>query len=73
MDRFPLLIYLGAGILAKVGGDMIFQDAFVANEIHLSTVVRYLVDCALIAAVLFGGKRISSSRLEAASSSLEPE
>jgi YjbE family integral membrane protein len=73
MDRFPVLIYLGAGILAKVGGDMIFQDAFVANSVHPSTVVRYLIDCALIAAVLLGGKRISSSRLAAAISSLEPE
>lgn len=73
MDRFPVLIYLGAGILAKVGGDMIFQDAFIANAIHPSTVVRYLIDCALIAAVLIGGKRISASRLAVPTSPLEPE
>jgi YjbE family integral membrane protein len=73
MDRFPVLIYLGAGILAKVAGDMIFRDPFVASNLHPSTVVRYLVDCALIAAVLVAGKRISAARLTISTSPLEPE
>jgi YjbE family integral membrane protein len=73
MDRFPVLIYVGAAILAKVGADMLFQDPFVANGIHLSTVVRYLIDGALIAVVVACGKRISASRIAVAASPLEPE
>ena len=33
MDRFPALLYLGAGILGKVGGEMILTDPFVVRTL----------------------------------------
>jgi YjbE family integral membrane protein len=34
MDRFPLILYLGAAVLGKIGGEMIVTDPFVQNMIH---------------------------------------
>ncbi len=56
MDRFPALIYLGAGILGKVGGEMILTDPFVVRTWHPGDVVRYAVEGALVIAVIAIGK-----------------
>jgi YjbE family integral membrane protein len=31
MDRFPIIVYIGSGILGRVGGEMIFTDPWVAQ------------------------------------------
>jgi YjbE family integral membrane protein len=41
MDRYPWTIYLGAAILGRVGGEMMFGDPFVARVAHPADVVRY--------------------------------
>ena len=56
MDRFPALIYLGAGILGHVGGEMILTDPFVAHQWHPGNAVRYAVEAALIIGVIAIGK-----------------
>ncbi|MDR3700706.1 MAG: TerC family protein [Candidatus Sulfopaludibacter sp.] len=48
MNRYPWTVYLGAGILGKVGGDMVFADPFVQQLLHPSTMLRYSVDSALV-------------------------
>jgi YjbE family integral membrane protein len=63
MDRFPLLIYLGAGILGQVGSDMILSDPWVARTLHLPEAARYAVEAVVIAAVLIGGKLLCAVRL----------
>ena len=40
MDRFPALIYLGAGILGQVGGEMILTDPLVTRVWHPTDLVR---------------------------------
>jgi YjbE family integral membrane protein len=62
MDRYPLMIYFGAAILAKVGGDMVLGDGFVERLVHPSDVVRYVADATLIIALLVVGKAIAESR-----------
>jgi YjbE family integral membrane protein len=52
MDKYPITMYLGAGILGKVGGDMMLTDVFVRRLLHPSDVVRYVVDGVLIAGVI---------------------
>ncbi len=52
MNRFSWLVYLGAGILGKVGGDMIFADPFVQQLLHPSTALRYGVDAVLVAGLI---------------------
>jgi YjbE family integral membrane protein len=56
MDRFPALIYLGAGILGRLGGDMILTDPLVVRTWHPGDVVRYAVEAALVIAVIVIGK-----------------
>lgn len=62
MDRFPLLVYLGVGILGKVGGDMVLEDPFLARLAHPNETVRYLVDAALIGILLVAGRQVGAAR-----------
>jgi YjbE family integral membrane protein len=55
MNRYPVLIYLGAGILGKVGGDMILTDRFVARTLAPSATVQIVVDAALAVGLVTGG------------------
>ena len=57
MNRYPPIIYLGAAILGKVGGDMILQDPFVLRLAHPTEAARYAVDAVLIAAILVIGRK----------------
>jgi YjbE family integral membrane protein len=58
MDRFPALIYIGAGILGKVGGEMILTDPFVVRTWHPSELVRYSVEGVLVVAVIGVGRML---------------
>jgi YjbE family integral membrane protein len=62
MDRYPITIYLGCGILGYVGADMIFGDAFVKRTLHPSPAVQYSVEGVLILALVIGGKLICDRR-----------
>ncbi len=57
MNRYPATIYLGAGILGKVGGDMILRDPFVIGLVHPTDLARYAVDAVLIVVVLLVGRK----------------
>jgi YjbE family integral membrane protein len=56
MDRYPALLYLGAGILGKVGGEMILTDPFIERLWSPSEVVKYTVEAALVVAVVGVGR-----------------
>src|ERR1035438_1201201 len=62
MDRFPALLYLGAGILGQVAGEMILTDAFVVRTWHPGNAVRYAVEAALVVAVIAIGRLVTASR-----------
>lgn len=47
MDRYPWTIYLGAAILARVAGEMVFSDPFVARTAHPADLVRYACEAVL--------------------------
>jgi len=55
MNRYPVLIYFGAGILGKVGGDMILTDRFVARTLAPSATVQTVVDAVLAVGLVAGG------------------
>jgi predicted tellurium resistance membrane protein TerC len=55
LNRYPVMVYLGVAILAKVSGDMILGDPFTAGALHPGDSMRYAVDAALIAALLAAG------------------
>jgi len=62
MDRYPITIYLGCGILGWVGADMIFGDAFVKRTLNPSATVQYSVEGVLILALVIGGKILCDRR-----------
>ncbi|MHB8908988.1 MAG: TerC family protein [Syntrophales bacterium] len=41
MDRFPIILWLGAAILGKVGGEMIITDPFIVSLLHPTKVMEY--------------------------------
>jgi YjbE family integral membrane protein len=62
MDRYPWVMYLGAAILGKVGGEMIITDPFVRRTVHPSEITTYLAEAAAMAAI-FGA--VLATRLRA--------
>ena len=62
MDRYPAAIYLGAGILGKVGGEMILTDPYVVRTLHPSDWVRYTVEAVLVAVLIVTGRLLCKAR-----------
>lgn len=56
MDRFPVTIYIGAGILGRVGADMFLTDGFVVRTLHPSDALRYVIEGIVAVGVMAGGK-----------------
>jgi YjbE family integral membrane protein len=56
MDRFPIIVYLGAMVLGKVAGEMIITDPFVQSFLHTGKVTQYIVEAAAAVAVVVIGK-----------------
>jgi len=43
MDRYPIILYVGAAILGKVGGEMMITDPYVEGLLHPPKAVEYAV------------------------------
>lgn len=52
MDRYPVIIYLGAAVLGKVGAELIMGDPLVVDRLHPSTAVEYLVQACFAVGVI---------------------
>jgi YjbE family integral membrane protein len=52
MDRYPIIIYLGAAILGKVGGEMIMTDRLTTTLLTPPTWAVYVVEAVLAAGVI---------------------
>jgi YjbE family integral membrane protein len=62
MDRYPVTIYLGAGILGRVGGEMILTDSFVARHWKPSLTIQYAIEALLFLILTVGGKILCERR-----------
>ena len=56
MDRYPIIIYLGAAVLGRVAGDMIITDPFVHNLLHPSSWVEWAIELFFAGGVILAGK-----------------
>ncbi len=56
MERYPVIIVIGAALLGKVGGEMIITDPVVAARLHLPRPAMYLVEAVCAAGVVIIGK-----------------
>lgn len=59
MDRYPVILYLGAAILGKVGGEMVVTDPFVMQTLHPSVPLTYAIEGLAIAGILVAGRLLS--------------
>jgi YjbE family integral membrane protein len=56
MDRYPIIIYIGAAILGRVGAEMIFTDPFVERWLALPTWFKYTMEAVFALGVIGVGK-----------------
>jgi YjbE family integral membrane protein len=56
MDRYPIIIYLGAAVLGRVGGEMIMTDPIVVGYLDPSKTFQYVVEATLAVGVIVVGK-----------------
>ncbi len=56
MDRFPVIIYVGAALLGKIGGEMIITDPVVSRFLAPTRIVVYAVEIAFAAGVIIVGR-----------------
>jgi len=56
MDRYPVIIYIGAAILGKVGGEMMITDPVVVGYLEPSKILQYTVEAAFAIGVIVVGK-----------------
>jgi YjbE family integral membrane protein len=56
MDRYPVIIYIGAAILGKVGGEMMITDPLVVEYLQPSAALRYSTEALLAIGVIVVGK-----------------
>ncbi len=66
MDRFPIILYIGSGVLGKVGGEMMITDPFVHNLLHPNKAVEYAVMITFTIGVIALGKWILFRRKQVA-------
>jgi YjbE family integral membrane protein len=56
MDRYPIIIYIGAAILGRVAAEMILTDPFIVSWLAPPTWFRYTMEAVLAAGVIVVGK-----------------
>ena len=56
MDKYPIIIYLGAMVLGKVAGEMIITDPYVQSFLQTGKVTQYIVEAAGAILVVVIGK-----------------
>jgi len=71
MDRFPIIVTLGAAVLGRVAGDMISSDAFIERTLHPSVYTCYGVQAVFTVGVIVVGKLWMKRK--AAKPALNPE
>jgi len=73
MDKYPVILYLGAGILGKVAGEMIITDPYVRGLLNPTAAIRYGVMIFSVIAVIAVARLILLQREKEAAGMLNPE
>jgi len=56
MDKYPFLVYVGAAILGRVGGEMLITDPLIIQFLHPSNMMNYGVQIFCTIGVIVTGK-----------------
>ena len=62
MDKYPIIILIGAAILGRVGGEMMITDPFIEGLIHPNKIVEYAVQIFFAVGVIVFGKLLIQRR-----------
>lgn len=55
MDRYPIIIYIGAAVLGKVAGEMFITDPWLQKMLHPSVFLEYGTEAVFAVGVILGG------------------
>jgi predicted tellurium resistance membrane protein TerC len=55
MDQYPIVVYAGAAILGRVGGELMIGDPWIVGLLHPSTIDEIVVQAFFAMAVLVAG------------------
>ena len=61
MDRYPVIIWIGAGILGRVGAEMILTDPYVISFWNAPPAASIAIQAAGVAGVLIAGKLLAQT------------
>ena len=56
MDKYPIIIYIGAAVLGKVGGEMIITDPFTVNILNPGKFFVYATEAVFAVGVIMTGR-----------------
>ncbi|SEM00920.1 integral membrane protein, YjbE family [Syntrophus gentianae] len=71
MDKYPIIIVIGAAILGRVGGEMMITDPAVEELLHPNAVMEYAVQIVCIVGVVAVGKFLQKRKIAQAEKSGE--
>jgi YjbE family integral membrane protein len=69
MDKYPFLVYVGAAVLGRVGGEMLITDSFIVELLHPSKMLNYGIQIFCTIGVVIAGKlwiKITRARTDTA-------
>jgi YjbE family integral membrane protein len=58
MDKYPIIVYIGAAVLGRVGGEMMITDPVVVNLINPSKFLQYSTEAFFAVGVLVAGRLV---------------
>ena len=62
MEKYPITLYIGVGVLGKVGGEMMITDPFVQDLLNPGKILQYSVIIFSTVAVLAAGRFLLLAR-----------
>lgn len=62
LDRYPIIIYIGAAILGKVGGEMVITDPYVVGLLNPGRMMVYSVEALFVVGVVVIGRLLLRRR-----------
>jgi YjbE family integral membrane protein len=66
MDKYPIIIYIGAAVLGRVGGEMMITDPFVVQLLHPAKWFQYSLELFCLVGVLVLGKLLVRRKISRA-------
>jgi YjbE family integral membrane protein len=63
MDKYPIIVYIGAAVLGKVAGELIITDPFVEGLLHPPKFVEYGIQAVFAIGVVVVGKMLQRRKL----------